>query len=141
MSKLVFLDANVFIWAYNRPDSNSAKILNLMDEGRISVIVSEKVLEELKKYFLIYYDEDVWFSVFKHIITSTEIVKRDDIQDEIPKWLGKIKDKDLENLATVKHIGLKYLVALDEHYQNFEEYVTPREFLASMGIKPSDTEY
>ncbi len=66
MSKLVFLDANVFIWAYNRPDSNSAKILNLMDEGRISVIVSEKVLEE---------------------------------------------------------------------------YVTPREFLESMGITPSDTEY
>ena len=51
MSKLVFLDTNVFIWAYNRPASNSAKILDLMDEGIISVIVSEKVIEELKKIF------------------------------------------------------------------------------------------
>ncbi|GFO97665.1 hypothetical protein ig2599ANME_1870 [groundwater metagenome] len=64
MSKLVFLDANVFIWAYNRPGSNSAKI-----------------------------------------------------------------------------IDLKYLVALDEHYKDFEEYKTPREFIESLGVKPSDTEY
>ncbi len=49
MSKLIFLDANVFIWAYNRHDSNSAKILDLMDEGRVSVIISEKVFEEVKK--------------------------------------------------------------------------------------------
>lgn len=70
MSRLVFLDSNIFIWAYNRPDSNSAKILDLMDEGKVSVIISEKVLEEVKKYFLRYYNEDVWFSVFKHVITS-----------------------------------------------------------------------
>lgn len=141
MSKLIFLDANVFIWAYNRPNSNSAKILDLMDEGKLSVIISEKVLEEVKEYFLRYYDEKVWFSVFNHIITSTEIIKRDEIEVEISKWRGKIKDKDLENLATVKHLGLKYLVALDEHYQGFEEYKTPKEFIKLLGMKHSDTEH
>ncbi len=30
----IFLDSNVFIWAYNRPESNSAKILELMDEEK-----------------------------------------------------------------------------------------------------------
>lgn len=88
-----------------------------------------------------YYNEDVWFSVFKHIVTSVEIIKRSEIQEEIPKWRGKIKEKDLENLATVKHVGLKYLVALDEHYRGFEEYKTPKEFIESLGMKPSDTEY
>ena len=141
MSKLVFLDTNVFIWAYNRPASNSAKILDLMDEGIISVIVSEKVIEELKKYFNIYYDEAIWFSVFKHIISAGDIIKRQDIIEEIPKWKGKIKEKDLENLVTVKHAGLKYLIALDDHYRDFEEYITPKEFIEYMGLTPSDTEY
>ncbi len=79
--------------------------------------------------------------VFKHIIACIEIVKRDAVQEEIPKWKGKIKDKDLEHLATVKHLGLKYLVALDEHYKGFEEYKTPKEFIESLEMKPSDTEY
>lgn len=141
MSKLVFLDTNVFIWAYNRHDSNSAKILDLMDDGRIKVIVSERVIDELKKYFLIYFDETIWFSVFKHIISNSEIIKREEILDEIIKWRGKIKEKDLENLATVKYIGLKYLIALDDHYKDFEEYITPKAFIKYMGLKPSETEY
>ena len=95
----------------------------------------------MKKYFLRYYSEDVWFSVFKHIITSVEVVERSEIREEIPKWRGRIKEKDLENLATVKYLGLKYLVAFDEHYKGFEEYKTPKEFIESLGMKPSDTEY
>ena len=46
MGKLVFLDTNVFVWAYNRTDSNSAKILDLMDEGRVSVLFQKRCLKK-----------------------------------------------------------------------------------------------
>ena len=64
MSLLVFIDTNVFIWGYNRSNSNSDKILELMSKRDISVIISEKVLEQLavvKKFgikYLISYDKD-----------------------------------------------------------------------------------
>lgn len=141
MSKIIFVDSSVFIWAYNRPKSNSAKILELMDEGELSVTISERVLEELKTYFLRYYSERVWFSVFKHVVSCVEVVKRDEISEEISKWKGKIKGKDIEHLATVKHLGLKYLVAVDDDFKNFEEYKTPRQFIQLMGLKPSESEY
>lgn len=48
---LVFLDSSVFIWGYNRPNSNSAMALELMNEGKIKVVISEKVVKELRRYF------------------------------------------------------------------------------------------
>ena len=56
---MIFLDSNVFIWGYNRRDSNSGKILELMDEGILDIVTSEKVLQELRKYFLTFYNKDV----------------------------------------------------------------------------------
>ena len=60
MSKIVFLDSSVFIRGYNRPNSNSGKILKLMDGDKIRVIISEKVIEELRRYFITHYSKDVW---------------------------------------------------------------------------------
>ncbi|MEM2918162.1 MAG: PIN domain-containing protein [Candidatus Altiarchaeota archaeon] len=91
----VFLDSNVFIWGYSRPTSNSAKILELMNEGKITVIVSEKVLEELRTYFITYYNKDVWSSVFTHLSSLVRIVFREDIKNEVRKWKGKIKKEML----------------------------------------------
>lgn len=141
MKPLVFLDSNVFIWGYQRPESNSGRILGLMDEGEITVIVSEKVLEELRKYFIAYYDKDVWSSVFVHISGLVRIVYRDEISEEKPKWKGKIKEKDLENLATAKALKLKCIVSYDDDFNGFEEHRTPKEFIKEMGFKESKTEY
>ncbi len=52
-----------------------------------------------------------------------------------------IKDKDLEQLATVKKIGIKFLVAYDRYFENFEEYITPKAFIRQIGIKPNSEEY
>ena len=57
------------------------------------------------------------------------------------KWRGKIKDKDLEHLATVKYLGLKYLIAYDYHFEDFEEYRTPKQFITEEGLDVSETEY
>ena len=79
-----------------------------MDEGEIRVIISEKVIEELRRYFIAYYTKDVWSAILKHITSIAEVIDSGEITNEMEKWRGKIKDKDLEHLATVKYLGLKY---------------------------------
>lgn len=141
MNALVFLDSNVFIWGYNRPESNSGKILDLMDEGKIKIVVSEKVIEELRTYFINHYNKDVWSGVFSHISALVRIVFREEIIEEIRKVKGKIKEKDVEHLATVRLLKLKYLVSYDDDYKQIEEYITPKKFIKELGLKPADSEY
>ncbi len=141
MSKIIFLDSSVFIWGYNKPDSNSGKILRLMDEGEIQVMISEKVIDELRRYFITYYSKDVWSSVFRHITSVVEVIPKEKIIKELKIWGGKIKDKDLEHLATVKYLGLKYLIAYDWHFENFEEYMTPKQFIIELGLEAGETKY
>ncbi len=52
-----------------------------------------------------------------------------------------IKDKDLEQLAAVKKLGIKYLISYDRDFEKFEEYITPKAFINWIGIKPSSYEY
>lgn len=141
MKPLVFLDSNVFIWGYQRPESNSGRILALMDEEKITAVISEKVIEELRRYFITYYDKDVWSSVFAHISALARIVYRDEITEEMPKWKGKIKEKDLEHLATAKALKLKCIVSYDDDFKGLEEHRTPKQFIKEMGLKESVTEY
>jgi len=141
MNIAVFLDSNVFIWGYNRPASNSGKILNLMNEGKITVVVSERIIEELRTYFINYYNKDVWSSVFSHISALVRIVPREEITEEIRKVADKIKEKDVEHLATVRLLRLRYLVSYDADYKHIEEYITPKEFIKVLKLKCTDSEY
>jgi len=141
MIQVVFLDSSVFIRGYNRSKSNSAKILNLMNEGRMKVVISENVIDELRRYFINYYNKDVWSEVLRHVTTIAVVVLRDEIGDEIKKWKGKINDKDLEHLATVKYLGLRYLVSYDRDFEGIDEYITPKNFIKKLGLKEADTEY
>jgi len=141
MNQPVFLDSSIFIWGYNRPESNSAKILNLMNEGKIKAVISERVIDEIRRYFLNYYNKDVWSEVLRYVTTTAIIVLRDEISEEIKRWKGEIKDKDLEHLATVKYLGLRYLIAYDRDFDDIDEYITPKQFIKKLGLKESDTEY
>jgi len=141
MKRLVFLDSNVFIWAYNRPDSNSAKILELMNEGEITVVISEKVIEELRAYFTAHFNWDVWHAVFEHVTALAKVVLREEIAEELPKLKNKINEKDLEHIASVKALGIKYLVSHDRDFKVFPEHRTPKQFVRELGLHAAETEY
>jgi len=47
----VVVDANVFVSAALKPHSKPAKIIDLVKEGKIALIVSNLILEELRKVF------------------------------------------------------------------------------------------
>lgn len=74
---------------------------------------------------------------------SVKIVRRSEIRKEMDEFRGLIKDKDLENVAAVKHEKIKYLVAYDNDYveAGVKEYITPKNFVKLFGLKPYDVEY
>ena len=59
MKYRIFLDTNVFIYAFEFPESNSNKIIGLLNQGLIEVVISERVLKEVQAYFKKFYNKDL----------------------------------------------------------------------------------
>ncbi|RJQ43823.1 MAG: putative toxin-antitoxin system toxin component, PIN family [Nitrospiraceae bacterium] len=137
----VFLDTNVFIYAFEFPGSNSNKIIDLLNKGQIEAVISERVLKEVQTYFKKYYDKDLAATFRDYILRTCTIMLSVDVRKEMAEYKKLIKDKDLEQLAVVKKLGIKYLVAYDRDFENFEEYITPKAFIKEMDIKAASSDY
>ncbi len=59
MRRRVFLDTNIFIYAFEFPGCNSDKIIDLLNRGQIEAIISERVLREVQAYFKKFYSKDL----------------------------------------------------------------------------------
>ncbi len=53
---------------------------------------------------------------------------------------GKIKERDLEHLATAKALNLP-IIAYDRDFEGIGGCVTPKRFLETLGIAKYETEY
>ncbi len=137
----IFIDSSVFIWAYNRPESNSATIVKLLADGKLRAVISEKVVEEVSDHVLTSHGYKTWSEVEAIIKSRCAVISRNATKGEAKKWRGKIKEKDLEHLATAKKLAVDFILALDRDYEPFPEYVTPKQFVKKLGLKPSATEY
>lgn len=76
-----------------------------------------------------------------YLLRTCTVVLSADVKKEMTKYKKLIKDKDLEQLATVKKFGIKFLVAYDRDFENFEEYITPKSFVKEIGIKSASSDY
>lgn len=130
MNYRVFLDTNVFIYAFEFPDSNSGTILELLNDEKIEAIISERVVKEVYRYFKKYYDKALADSFRKYLYEACRIILARDIKDAMNKYRGLIQEKDLEQLAVVREYGIKYLISLDRDFEGHEEYRTPKEFIS-----------
>ncbi len=137
----IFIDSSTFLWAYNRPESNSATIVRLLADGKLNAVISEKVVEEISHIFLSVHGHRTWGEVEAIIKSRCAIIPRTEIEHETKKWRGKIKEKDLEHLATAKQLAVDFILAFDRDYEPFPEYITPKQFVKKLGLKPSETEY
>ncbi|MEA3255888.1 MAG: type II toxin-antitoxin system VapC family toxin [Candidatus Altiarchaeota archaeon] len=137
----VFIDTNVFIFSFEYPESNSRKIIDLLNEGEIEAIVCDTVVKEVIKYFERHHNLDLARLFRRYLVGSCTIIPGYEVIDEMGKLRDKIKRKDLEQISTVKKYGLKYLVACDRDFKDFEEYVTPKEFIDILGLKAYDVDY
>ncbi|ODS38412.1 MAG: hypothetical protein A7316_08040 [Candidatus Altiarchaeales archaeon WOR_SM1_86-2] len=139
----VFVDSSVIIYGLEQEKSNSAIILDLIFDGEIKAYVSEKVVDEIRRYFKHRRSREYAFFVTTTIRNNFEVMPREEIEDEIHKWRGRIKEKDLEHLATSKYKRLKYLIAYDRDFADagVEEYITPKEYLMRLGLRHYDVGY
>lgn len=137
----VLLDTNVFVFGLERTKSNSAIILKEMSEGALEVVITERVFRETIMYFRRNYSKKTVAKVRLFLAAGSTVIPQSLIITELRRWKGEIKEKDLENLATVKALGIRHLVSLDRHYDAFPEHISPRKFVESIGLKPSETEY
>jgi predicted nucleic acid-binding protein len=125
-------------------ECNSRLVLFLAQLGEFEVITSELVIEEVERFFKENFSREAGYLARKFVEElSFHVVKRSEIKAEMDLLRGKIKGKDLENVAAVKHENLKYLVAYDKDYEeaNVKEYITPDKFVKLFGLKPYNKKY
>lgn len=141
MKYRVFLDTNVFIYSFEFNDSNSGKIIELLNDEQIEAVISERVVKEVYRYFRKYHSKDIADTFRKYLYESCSIVLARDVIDAMNLYRGQIKEKDLEQLAVVREFGIKYLIALDRDFEGKEEYRTPKEFVKLLCGKTKESEY
>ncbi len=141
MKVKVFIDTNVFIYGFEYEKSNSAKIIELINQGKIEAYVNLRVLKEITHYFRKYYSRNQSNKLVVYLLESCNLVYPNQYQEETNALKGKIKEKDLEQIAATKTLGLKWLISYDRDFKPFTEYKTPKQFLKELGIKEQKTEY
>jgi len=138
-----YLDTNVFVYGLLE-DCNSSIILSTAEAGDFEVVVSELVVEEVRNVFERLVGREAGFYAMRYVETlAVKIVKREEMKSEIMENRGKIKEKDVENVAAVRHEHLEFLVAYDRDYEGVPEYITPKDFIERLGIgiREYDMEY
>jgi predicted nucleic acid-binding protein len=70
----LFLDSTVFIYSFERPHSNSKKIIDLLNENKVVAVTSTRVLKEVIKYFEHFYSLELAKKFRKYIINSSIVI-------------------------------------------------------------------
>jgi predicted nucleic acid-binding protein len=138
---IVFLDSSTIIYGLEFENSNSAMILDLLIEKQIQAYINEKVIAEVKNYFRARKGRNYAYLIEIFLKRNCIVTKNSDLIDHMKLMKGKIKRKDLEHIATVRFKNIQWLVAFDEDFKGFTEYITPKDFVKKMGLKSKSTEY
>jgi predicted nucleic acid-binding protein len=129
----VYIDSSTVIYAFEFKESNSRRILDLIIRGEIEAYINQKVINEVKKFFMRNHGESVWIAVKTILSRHFELIP--DASYSAEKYRGMIKDKDLEHLAAFKDLKLDLIIAYDRDFKEISGYVTPKNFLIRMKKK------
>lgn len=138
--KRVFIDSSVIIRGLLHEKSNSFIVIEMVNRGDIVGFINEKVITEVLKVLKALKDKEFASLAFSFLHSSFEIVPKERYINEIELNKGKIKEKDLEHLATAKALNLP-IIAYDRDFESVERYVTPKKFMETLGIAKYETEY
>jgi len=129
------LDTNVFIYAYEIPQSNSNLIINALNSSLFEAIITESTFKEVYRYFRKHYSKRL-ADVFRiYLFTVCTIIFSRQLKEHSARYAHLINEKDLEQVAAVREFGIKYLVSYDRHFEGIEEYRTPRQFAELLGLQ------
>ena len=130
-----FLDSNVFIFSFERPRSNSHRIIELLTEGKIRGVVTDRVVREVMRYFRKYYGKDLAAKFRDLIMLTCELILEEDLPVD-RALVDLVGTKDAGALAAVRSLGLSRLISADADFADVPEHRTPREFVWEKGERP-----
>jgi len=137
----VFLDSSVIIFGLEKPDSNSAKVLEALVSNTIDPVINEKVIQEVRKYVRKRKGKQAGYLVESFLRKHTCVVDHLQFEHLFQRLKTEIKRKDVEHLATARGMGIPIIVAFDRDFKSLKEYLQPREFIELLGEDPADTQY
>lgn len=79
----VFLDTNVFIYAFEFPESNSRKVIELLNQAEMDAVISERVLQEVQTYFGRYYTKDLAGAFRNYLLLSCTVIPAAYVREEM----------------------------------------------------------
>ncbi len=133
----MYIDSSTVIYAFEFKESNSRKILDLIFRAEIEAYITQKVINEVKKFFIRNRGEIVWNAVRTILIRHFKLINNTSYSTE--KYRGMIKEKDLEHLAAFKDLKLDMLIAYDRDFKEISGYTTPKDFLKKINKNFNDT--
>lgn len=136
-----FVDTNPFIYGFEFKTGNAALVLGLINEEKITAYVNLVVINEIKGYFKRHYSRETANQFVKYLLESCILVFEEEYRKELAQLKGKIKEKDLSQIAATRALGLQYLISFDRDFKPFPEYKTPKQFLKQHGFKTKETDY
>lgn len=123
------------------PDSNSSLVLEALNRGLFEAIITESAFKEVYRYFRTHYFKRLADLFRLYVFAACRIVFSAQLRGRSGKYAGLVPKKDLEQLAAVRELGIKYLVSHDRDFQGLEEYVTPKQFVELLGMKSREKQY
>ncbi len=133
----VYIDSSTVIYAFEFKESNSRKILDLIIRAEIEAYITQKVINEVKKFFIRNRGEIVWNAVRTILTRHFKLINNTSYS--IEKYRGMIKEKDLEHLAAFKDLKLDMLIAYDRDFKETSGYITPKNFLKKINKSFNDS--
>ena len=133
---LIFLDANVLFSAFHSFKGPAGTILEYFIESKLSVVVSQQVLEEIVRNLKLKLQESL--PLFQKLLVNTPpMIVKNPSSAEIADWAQVINLEDASIIASAVAVQPDYLVTGDKHF--FENskiiersglrIVTPAQFI------------
>ena len=133
------LDSNVFLFGFERPRSNSHRILEKLAARDVRGVVTDRIVREVIGYLRKYYAKDLAARLRDYILSTCDLLLEADL--DVPSDLASlVGERDAGALAAARALGLARLVSTDRDFAKAQERRTPREFLMELREKtvPSD---
>lgn len=135
MRSKAFFDSNVFIFAHEKPRSNSRRILDLLVDGEVHGVVTDRIVREVMGYMRKYYGKDLAGRFRDLILLTCELVLEEELPVD-PELSALVGTKDAGALAAVRSSGLSRLVSTDSDFVKVPEHRTPRQYLKELKEVP-----
>ena len=132
MPSRAFLDSNVFIFAFERPRSNSRRVVDLLAAGELHGVVTDRVVREVMGYFRRRHGKDRAAQFRDLILLTCDLVLESDL-GVVREFNDLVGPKDAGAVAATRSLGLAFLVSTDSDFARVREHRTPRAFLAELG--------